>query len=231
MHTVFIAEDFRVEHLVTRFNKAYTYFYPKLDELAFDTLYVFEQSKKKKGFVLFTEQLRVFEEQHIKMILKLIKTNKMMLLFKGGNDFSKELLETKDISTYRLNHLTQIKEQLRSQILDVDDVEEDLKEIPVVKKVTTIDKTFELWQKRKTIYEIAEIRKLSEQTIYQHIGKLIAESKIDITEVLSKKKILELKKLFSEHTDFTLTEIKAEASDAITWEDLRIFKYYNDLQK
>jgi len=113
---------------------------------------------------------------------------------------------------------------LRSQILDVDDVEEDLKEIPVVKKVTTIDKTFELWQKRKTIYEIAEIRKLSEQTIYQHIGKLIAESKIDITEVLSKKKILELKKLFSEHADFTLTEIKAEASEAITWEDLRIYK-------
>jgi len=31
------------------------------------------------------------------MILKLIKTNKMMLLFKAGSDFSKELLEIKNI--------------------------------------------------------------------------------------------------------------------------------------
>lgn len=230
LHAVFVADDFRVEHLIIRFNKAYSYFYPKLDELAFDTLFVFEQSKKKKGFVLFTEQLRVFEDQHIKMILKLIKTHKMMLLFKVGNDFTKALLETKDITSYRLNHLTSIKEQLRTQILDVGELEDDLKEIPKEVKASTIDKTFELWEKRKTVYEIASIRKLSEQTIYQHIGKLIAASKIDVTEVLSKKKILQLKKLFDEHTDYTLTEIKAEASEDITWEDLRIFKASIDIK-
>ena len=225
LHAVFIDETFRVEHLILRFEKAYAYFYPKLDELAFDTLFVFEQSKRKKGFVLFTEQLRVFEDQHIKMILKLIKTHKMMLLFKAGNDFTKELLETKDITSYRLNHLSNIKEQLRTQILDVDDMEDtNLKEIPKEKKVSTIDKTFDLWQKRKTIAEIADARKLSVQTIYQHIGKLIASAQIDITEVIPHKKLIELTQLFENAADKTLTEIKAEASDTITWDDLRIYK-------
>lgn len=224
MHAIFTNEPFRMEHLIERFEKAYDYFYPKLDELAYDTLFVLEQSSKKKGFVLFTEQLRVFEDKHIRMILKLIKTNKMMLLFKNGNDFSKEQLETQEVATYRLNHLTNIKEILRAQILDVDEVEEEVKQVPKAPKISTIDKTFELWQRKKTIAEIAEDRKLSVQTIYQHIGKLIAEDKIDITEVIPQKKLLELQKLFEQHQDKTLTEIKAEATEDITWEDLRVFK-------
>jgi len=224
MHAIFTNEPFRMEHLIERFEKAYDYFYPKLDELAYDTLFVLEQSSKKKGFVLFTEQLRVFEDEHIRMILKLIKTNKMMLLFKNGNDFSKEQLETQEVATYRLNHLTNIKEILRAQILDVDEVEEEVKQVPKAPKISTIDKTFELWQRKKTIVEIAENRKLSVQTIYQHIGKLIGEDKIDITEVIPQKKLLELQKLFEQHHDKTLTEIKAEATNDITWEDLRVFK-------
>ncbi|HUH24983.1 MAG TPA: helix-turn-helix domain-containing protein, partial [Flavobacterium sp.] len=229
MHTIFTTEPFRVEHLMERFKKAYDYFYPKLDELAYDTLFVLEQSSKKKGFVLFTEQLRVFEDEHIRMILKLMKTNKMMLLFQNGNEFIKEQLETPEVSTYRLNHLTNIKEILRAQILDVDEVEEEMKQVPKTPKIATIDKTFELWQRKRTIAEIAEERKLSVQTIYQHIGKLIGQQKIDITEVLTKKKISLLEKLFEIHQGQTLTEIKAEAGDTITWEELRVFK--NSLEK
>ncbi len=225
VYELFTAADFRVEHLILRLEKAYSYFYPKLDELAYDTLFVLEQSKKKKGFVLFAEQLSVFEYQHIKMVLKLIKTHKMILLFKAGNDFNKHDLETQEIITYRLNHLTAIKEILRTQILDIDTVEtDDLKEIPKTPKISTIDKTLELWQRKKTIVEIAEERKLSVQTIYQHIGKLIGQQKIDITEVIPQKKLRILKQLFENYDGQTLTEIKAEAGDNVTWEELRVFK-------
>lgn len=149
----------------------------------------------------------------------------MILLFKAGNDFSKHDLETQEIITYRLNHLTAIKEILRTQILDIDTVEtDDLKEIPKTPKISTIDKTLELWQRKKTIVEIAEERKLSVQTIYQHIGKLIGQQKIDITEVIPQKKLRILKQLFENYDGQTLTEIKAEASETITWDDLRIFK-------
>lgn len=227
IYEIFTADDFRAEYLVQRLEKAYLYFYPKLDELAYDTLFVLEQAKKKKGFVLFAEQLRVFEDEHIQMVLKLMKTHKMILLFKDGNHFTKKDLETQETATYRLNHLTNIKEILRTQILDIDEGEtDDLKEIPKPKKVSTIDKTFELWQRKRTVSEIADERKLSVQTIYQHIGKLIGQQKIDVTEVLSSKKIKELEQLFENHKGKTLTEIKAEANSEITWENLRIFKSY-----
>ena len=78
--------------------------------------------------------------------------------------------------------------------------------------------------------QIAEARKLSLQTIAQHIGKLVVEGKIDVTEVLPQKKILILQKLFEEGQGSTLTEIKAEAPDDITWDDLRIFKAYFEME-
>jgi len=229
LHPIFTQDPFRAEHLVQRLEKAYAYFYPKLDELAYDTLFVLEQSKKKKGFVLFTEQLRVFEDEHIRMILKLMKTHKMMLLFRDGNDFTKELLESRDAVGYRLNHLTGIKEILRTQVLDIDTVDEDdLKSVPKIPKTTTVDKTFELWQRKRSIAEIAEERKLSVQTVYQHIGKLIGQGSIEVTEVLSKKKLLQLEKLFEQSEGKTLTEIKAEAQEEVNWEELRIYKAYTD---
>src|SRR5690606_27483913 len=225
IYVLFTAADFRADYLINRLNKAYSYFYPKLDELAYDTLFVLEQSKKKKGFVLFSEQLSIFEEEHIKIILKLIKTHKMIQLFKDGNDFNKKEINGHEVTAYRLNHLTAIKEILSTQILDIDTVEtDDLKEIPKTPKISTIDKTFELWQRKKTIVEIAEERKLSVQTIYQHIGKLIAQQKIDITEVIPQKKLRILKQLFENYDGQTLTGIKAEAGDNVTWEELRVFK-------
>ncbi|UUV22363.1 helix-turn-helix domain-containing protein [Paenimyroides aestuarii] len=227
LHAIFTDTDFRTDHLVQRFSKAYTYFYPKLDELGYDTLFVLEQAKKKKGFVLFVEQLRVFEEQHIKMVLKLLKTNKMIELFGKQMDFSTDNLKQTNAVSYRLNHLTAIKEILRTQMLDVteeDAIDDDLKQIEKPTKTTTIDKTFELFQQRLTVSQIADKRKLSVATIYQHVGKLIAANKIAISEVLSKKKIAELQKLFSGNEDKTLTEIKADAPESITWEDLRIYK-------
>lgn len=227
LHQLFTTEPFRVEHLLQRFNKAYTYFFPKLDELAYDTLFVLEQSKKRKGFVLFAEQLKIFEDQHIKIVLKLLKTNKMLQLFGSEVQFTKENIHHTDVTTYRLNHLTQIKELLRTQILDVEnEIEENIKQVPKPPKPATTDKTFELWQQRLSVTEIAEKRKLSVQTVYQHIAKLIAANKMDVTEVLSTKKMIELQKLFKESNDKTLTELKAEASTEITWDDLRVFKAY-----
>ena len=229
IYVLFTAADFRADYLINRLNKAYSYFYPKLDELAYDTLFVLEQSKKKKGFVLFSEQLSIFEEQHIKIILKLIKTHKMIQLFKDGNDFNKKEINGHEVAAYRLNHLTAIKEILRTQIFEEETDVIDEK-IAKTSKISTYDKTFQLWQQKQTMKQIAEARKLSLQTIAQHIGKLVVEGKIDVTEVLPQKKILILQKLFEEGQGSTLTEIKAEAPDDITWDDLRIFKAYFEME-
>lgn len=231
MHPLFVADDFRMDYFWDRFEKAYEYFYPKLDELAFDTLFVFEQSKKKRGFLLFTEEVAPFEDEHIQMILRLIKTHKMVRCFIYSKEFNKENLEIVESNKYKINHLTKIRELIREQSLAFDNEVRENEPTKVISKTHTIDKTFVLWIKRKSIKDIADERKLTIQTIYQHIAKLIEQGKIDITEIIPKNKLLILQKLFDEHKNATLTEIKAEADDSITWEELRVFKAFLSLNE
>lgn len=231
MHPLFVTDNFRIEYVSERISKAYEFFYPKLDEIAFDTLFVLEQTKNKKGFLLFKEELEPFEDNHIQMVLQLIKTKKIVDCFVHDKAFTKESLDFQDAKTYKLNHLTKIKELIREQSITfeyTDRVEEPTR---VMSKNSTVDKTFELWIKQKNIRAIAEERKLTVQTIYNHIAKLIGEQKIDITEIIPQNKLFVLKQLFESHSDATLTEIKAEAEDSISWEELRVYKAYHQLTK
>ena len=224
MQLEFTAEDFRLEYVVDRFNKAYSYFQPKLEELAFDTLFVFEQSKNKKGFVLFTEELTPFENEHVLLVMQLLKLKKMVDCFANELEFTKENLQLQDYNQYKINQLSKIKSLIREQSIAFDNDLREKETKPVLSKQSTIDKTFLLWIKTKNIKVIAEERKLTIQTIYNHIAKLISENKIDITEIIPKNKLLILQKLFETYPDATLTEIKAEADDSVTWEELRVYK-------
>lgn len=228
LHQLFVAPEFNKQLLIERLEKAYDYFYPKLEELAYDTLFVLAQSKTKKGFVLFTEQLMTFENDHIRMILKLMKTNKMMLLFKDNTTFTKQNLECNEISDYRHNHLENIKSILKSEELEIDIDEKKTTKKEKRTQISTIDKTFELWKKNKSIAQIAEERKLTIATISQHISKLVGQRRIEIKTVLPDDKIATLTELFQNFEEETLTEIKAKAPSHISWEDLRIFKSYLD---
>ena len=224
LHPIFLAESFRFDHLVQRFRKAYEYFSPKLDELAYDTLFVWEQTSQKKGFLLFREELKPFEDQHIRMKLRLMKTQQMMKLFEKGEEFTKDNLSTSEIHTYRIHLLTQIKDMIQTQTLDVrDEFEEEQAEKQVLKK-STFDKTYALWQKKLSVPEIAAHRKLTVQTISSHIAQLVKENRIPIENVISLSKIKALQILFELHPNSTLTEIKAETPADITWEELRIYK-------
>ena len=75
-----------------------------------------------------------------------------------------------------------------------------------------------------TIAEIAEVRKLTTQTIYSHFSKLVKEDKVAITELLSEGKIKELKTLFKGKEATPLGDIKSETGNRFSWEELRLYK-------
>lgn len=229
LHHYFTADVFRSEHVQTRFEKAYAYLYPKLDALAFDTLFVYEQIGKKRGFVQFKEELTPFETEHIQLILRLIKMRKMMQLFIQGKRFTKDEIVGQEIATYRLNHLVNVKNLIQSQKLEMDleeqEEEQEEEHAPAKKiKKTTFETTFDLWKQKYTVAEIAQERKLSEQTIYTHMAQLVKENKVPLQAILSTKKIKILHQLFQRFPEATLTEIKAEAPKEINWQDLKIYK-------
>lgn len=226
MYDLFSEQPFRMQHFWDRFEKAYHYFYPLLEELCFDTLFVFQQSKTKKGMLLFHEELIPFETEHLQMSLQLIKTRKIVRQFIFDKPLDKSQIES-DINIYRTNLSVKIEQMIKEQALQF---EEDLKEqgaVKTISKNSTTDKTFLLWVKNPSVSFIANERKLSEKTIYQHLVQLIIEGKIEIQEVIPKSKLKKLAQLFEKvNAENTLTEIKQLAGDTFTWDELKIYRAY-----
>jgi len=227
---IFGGNSFDFLYLKERFEKAYEYFYPKLDQLAFETLFTLEKVKRTKKMRAFFEELTELENIQIQLVLQLKKMNRIMIAVSEGEPITKETLQLNSLAEYRINHLVTIQDIISKTSLnfeDDDDVDAGYYEKKIISKSErkpTTDITFELWLKKKSIQEIADFRKLTPQTIYGHLAKLIAQKKIRITEIIPKNRIKDLEKAFENYGDKTISDIKSEVGDSISWEELRLFK-------
>src|SRR5690606_37790530 len=68
-----------------------------------------------------------------------------------------------------------------------------------VQKKPTTDITLELWNKKLSVEEISVERKLTTNTIYGHLAKLIEQRAITLADVLPAARISELYELFSQN--------------------------------
>ncbi|WP_430614683.1 helix-turn-helix domain-containing protein [Flavobacterium sp. JP2137] len=230
LHQLFHAEPYDFDFVRERFDKAYSYFFPKIDRIVFEILFTVTRVRKMKMMKAFFEELSDLENSYIKAILQLMKAKLLIEALSANKEISKENLSSLTIGEYRINHLVAIAEILRSGNLDLDEDEEDEgyyekpeKKTKSTKKPTT-EITLELWKTAMSIAEIAETRKLTVQTIYGHLAKLIAQKSVAITEVLPAARIAELKAIVDSNAELSLSEIKEKVGDKFTWEELRLFK-------
>jgi len=165
------------------------------------------------------------------------KAEKMLQLLEEGKKISKENLRSLEISEYKINHLVNIANLLKDTQLDLDE-DDDVSKYSSTKKGEKKEKkksttaiTLEYWKQKKSIEEIAEIRKLVPTTIYSHLGKLVGDGLIQLDEILPKDKINELEELFITFKDKPLSEIKATVEDLYSWEELKLFQRAKDALK
>ena len=91
-------------------------------------------------------------------------------------------------------------------------------------KKSTVELTYELWLEKKTIQEIALIRKYNQETILSHLTKLIQSKTITISEVLPEDKVIALREAFEGYKEESVSPLKEKYGDTFSWEELRMFK-------
>ena len=91
-------------------------------------------------------------------------------------------------------------------------------------KKSTIQETFELWELKNDINQIAEIRKLTTTTIEGHFIKLIENQTISINEVLEYQKIKDLEAVFKDYNDDSLNGLMEMYPNQFTWNELKMFR-------
>jgi PIF1-like helicase/Helix-turn-helix domain len=222
------------EFLSERCQAAYQYYFKILD-LQFDELLlkIAEVNQLKKMKTLNDELLEM-EEILVPAILNLKKAKLLVSNFANEIPLTKKTMISDEIKYYKINKIASLSEKFK-QINGF--IENDLeatfsKKTRVKKhktksetpKKSTFEETFELWQQNNSIHEIAKIRKLTTQTIFNHFSKFIQEEKIQLSDVLPQDKIEELQIAFVDYNEESLGQLKEKFQEQFTWDELRLYK-------
>ena len=232
LENIFQSEVDNFNFVLERFEKAKAYFFPILEEITYEvmqTLFLVSQKKQGKAFC---EELNEFSDLQLFIIKKMLRTEALLKSTCQNQELSKEDALLKQANEYKETIHKKIVDKFAETQLNLE-IERKSKNRD--EKIVTHDKTWELWKKRMTIEAIAKERKLTEKTIYSHFEILISQGKVLITELLSRKSVAELTKLFEELADNqSITQVKEQVGEKYTWEELKIFKSYflkNNLKK
>ena len=229
LRSILATPNYDLSFLMERFEKAYEYFFPLWERIAFDTFYTHFQINNKKQVKAFSEELTALEDMVIELIVCLLKDRIIFtsLLDKQSNDWKKTDFDR--ANSYREHLLEKVLQQWRDNTLSG-----KLMEAPVEivqpkekkKRISTYEQTLLLWQQHKSIPQIAAERKIHERTIYDHMSRLVGEGKIEVTELLSTDEISTLEAAFAQSSEDTLTAIREIVGEEYPWDTLKIFKAY-----
>lgn len=227
---LFQQEPVDLAFIEERINKAFDYFFPKMDELTFELYWKIEEIKRLKKVKTFFEELSELEELQTNAVLRLLKVKLLLRAVLENKEISKEVLVSPYVQKYKQDKIEIIREALRKTAVTLIEDEDDIERYTSKKKKTkepkksTYEETLELWTQNLSIAEIAGIRKLTVGTVYTHFSKLIQMEAIEISDVLPQDKLKKLASVFKEYSGEGLGEIKEKYGDEFSWEELRLYK-------
>jgi hypothetical protein len=227
---LFHSEQLEFSHISDRINAAFNYFMDPMDKLVYEILWKIEEVKRLKKAKAFYDELIVLEDLQTKAVLQLMKAKLMMTTLVKGETISKEKLTSQEIKDYKTIKLNRVSEDFKKANITLIEDEKDAERYAPKKtakkepKKTTVQETYELWLEKKTVQEIATIRKFTQETILSHLTKLIQSKTITISEVFTEDKITALTEAFSGYKEESVSPLKEKFGDKFSWEELRMFK-------
>lgn len=239
LHQILMCADPDFVFLLKRVEAATGYFIPIFRKVHLELLGVIEHVKRQKRSKEFYNELLELEDLMTQSVGRLFKSVKMVEVIQQGATVEKNNLDSKDFHSYLVSIRDEAMEMYKSKSKNnLIPVSEEIKDSlydkkPKTKgqKLSTYEETLILWKENQSVDQIAETRKLTKSTILSHFAKLITQNEIQIDEVISKDRILELQEAFKGNEDKLISEVKDMVGDSFDWGELRIYKAYLDAKK
>lgn len=235
LENLFRNERLDMDFVFERVQAAYTYFFKILDGVLTSNLKKIAELRRVKKTKAYSEELEELDELLTEAILKMKKARILMEAIVAGREITKELVWTTEVKNYKVAKIAALQQELRQNpsLLDMhSDEEEEIIQLKKPKKEpkekkekrSTYDQSWDLWNDGHTIEEIARIRQLSETTIYGHFVFLIKAEKVELSDIMDGKRISELADLFGDYQGTSLTPLKEQLGDAVTWDELKLYQ-------
>lgn len=227
---LFDAENPDMAYISERIEAAMQYFFDPMDKLVGELFLKMEEIRRVKKTKEFYSELLELEEEQTKAVLQLIRTKRFMEIVASGDEISKEKMSNTPADNYRVNKILKIRElyaEQSGQIIEDDTPVERISRKKQKKepKKSTVQETYELWLREMSVKEIADERKLTKQTINNHLAKLIEIQTIKISDVLPQDRIDALSEIFvGFDTNETVGVLKEKHGDEFTWDELKLYR-------
>lgn len=228
---LFTAAEPDMDYISERVQAAHDYFFKPLDQLLRDILWKKEEVGRVKKAKAFFEELLDLDEAQTETVLQLLKAKALVETIQSGAALSKEKLQSTSIRNYKFNLIESVRSQFLEANLTLIENEQQTERYTDKKtkkskepKKSTYLVTYELWQQQHKVADIAELRKLSIQTIFNHLAKLIEIKAININDVLPEDKISALQQAFEGYQEVSLSPLKEKYGEAFTWDELKMFR-------
>lgn len=233
------APNFDLAFLNERVVAAYHYFFKLLDAVLSSNLKKIAELSRARKTKQYAEELEELDELLTATILKIKKVRILIETLASGREISKTTVWNTEISSYKLAKIAAVKQELKqvpSLLDDEDEVIDTIFEKTVKKdkggsnKKSTYELTLELLEQGKDVAEIASIRQVSKQTINNHFVYLIRSEQIQLSDVMQPKRSSELETMFEGFTGTSLGPLKEKLGAKATWDELKLYQAYAQLQ-
>lgn len=230
LNRLFLSAEADVEFISGRINAAFGYFFAPMDTIVYNLLYKIQQVKNVKKVKAFYDELTALEEIQTKAVLQLFRAQKMIEAVVRQQPISKETLTSEEIKSYIQKKKDKIKLEFNTnhpgflEESDFHQYEAKKKSTTSAPKKSTIQETYEMWQTKKSVDDIAAERKLTPQTIYTHLSKLVQTGAVQLNDVLTEDKIKELAEAFHGYSEESLGPLKEKYGEKFSYNELRLYK-------
>ncbi len=223
-------------HIQERTEAAIGYFLPIIDGVYSSLLKKIGEISRLRGTATYLEELQELEEPLLEVILRIKKSRLTVEAKALQKKITKETFHVDEIRNYRLAKIAAVQHELRGKgdmFSEPEDIPMDVFVRPQTskkkkgkkeEKVSTYEQTLTLFLEGESIQDIAKKRKYTVKTIYAHLEKLIMQEKIEVDDVLDAAILEKLDERVNIEEAKSLTELKEQAGDDISWEDLKLYR-------
>lgn len=198
--------------LLERLEASNSYFTPRIEAIQTKVEEQIKLISLQKGTKKYQNELRELDANFIGLLQRSMKAVAIVKSLKDNSE-----LEKKDWAVKQSDLSKELETKAPAPHKAAKKAQQE--------KENTLEKTFALFSLGKTAEQIAAERNLAQSTIESHLAKLVEIGKVKAQTLISDEWFQVISDvLMEQEDDFTLTEIKNQLPDEITYSAIRIVK-------
>lgn len=213
-----------------RIEKSYDYFFPRwveVEKLVLTKMYELSYVSRVKEY---ENDIREIEAHVFSILKQLERLKKMVICIDKGSSLDKQSLSSSEIELLKQKLVREIGDIPTTHLASLAKSSGTKSKSKEPKK-STYEISFELWQKSKSIEQVALTRKLTSQTISGHLLKYVEKGEIDIEELIDIDRLKLIYKKLQGKQDFeSITHMRSFLNDEFEFTELRLYKVWVSMQ-